>query len=1792
MWVGEDGVEAVVILAIDDMRGHERWEAYLRPILERLKKIDGRAPVSIMTCSIDPQHEHLQKWLKEGVSLECHTIDHPCPILRDGDFAKAKSTYDRCVDLMFSIPNNKPVAFRTPCCDSLNTNSPRLYAEIFNKTTPTPSPSPEAGEGKKPTPPSPRFGERGAGGRGVGGNFLHIDSSVFHVFTSNDPALPRELVQDADGREKFQKYLPRDRSFVNTIENYPYPYVIGRTCWQFPCMTPSDWQAQHLHKPNNPITVRDWQAALDCTVLKQGVFCMVFHPHGWITPEQVIQFIDHAQMKHGKKVKFLTFKEALERVNKNLLGGQALRDEKGRDNGVRLLDVNNDGWMDVVLASRAKRETRVWTPRGWTRSVNTGWVLGEKLSAVLGAGRAETFLHFGVTGPGSHAAVVGTSIRVNTRAGGGAEVKLTGWRFDGKQWVCDEHLPDAPQKASFPPVSAYEGVRLHDLDHDGIGELMLGAWPRTQNERGLPRQETWLLRWNAQDKSWKKLPFGLPADICLFDQQVGDLGLRFIDLNGDGHDDVVFSNEERYGIWLFESMEKGWSKCVVSRSRRDKPGGSSGGGSLLEIPPITIKGANNGFFVHSRHLWWQNEHTTLLKDHMDRRSFAELLKDVQPQPKSPQVSLQSIQCRPGFTVELVAAEPLVQDPIAFAFGPDGKLWVVEMGDYPLGVTPSPPTPLPQGGEGRKNGGAQTSGGVYPRRVAATPVGRVRFLEDVDGDGRYDKSTIFLDELAFPTGVLPWRKGVLVTCAPDIFYAEDTDGDGKADKRAVLFTGFKEGNPQHLVNGLQWGLDGWVYGANGDSGGVIRRVKPLSPPTLLSPKRGEGGGKDLPSSASGEGSGVGVNLSGRDFRFKPDTGEFELVTGMTQFGRCRDDWGNWFGGNNANPLWHFVLEDRYLKRNPHFAPPSPRVDVPVTPGQSPVYPISRLLPRFNDFHTANRFTSACSPTFYRDDLFGPHFANSVFICEPVHNLVSRQVVSPEGVTFRSRRAPGEEQSEFLASTDNWFRPVFAQTGPDGALWIADMYRHVIEHPEWIPKETQKQLDLRAGHDKGRIYRVYPVDKKPRPIPRLDQLSTEELVNALDSPNGWQRDMSMMLLAWRNDKAAAPLLEKLAAESKRPQARVQALCTLEVVGGDQWKHLATAFRDDHPGVRRNAVRLLIERSNKIAKGFDELPLGHEFDATLTRLAADPDPQVRMQLAYTLGSLDDKLAGRLLGQLAVKAVGDRYLLAAVLSSLNAKKIEPVLLAVLANGSRQDTNFGALLEQLLRMAGAFDNQQAVLALLNAVATPEQGKYALWQFAALGGFLDALEQKKSSLVLLERSAGPEMKAAIQKLAPVFEEAWPLAALAKTPDDLKIACIRLMGRGLKDQDQQLEDLAVRLAPHFSPEVQSAILEAFSRSAHPRIVPLLMQEWITKTPGLRSKILTILLRRQDWLAATLAEMERQRVSVSDVDASFRQQLLNHEKPDVRARAVKLFAGTIDKDRQKVLDAYQGALTLQGDPAKGQPIFAKTCASCHRLAGVGNEVGPDLAALKDKSPQALLDAILNPNRAVEARFVSYLAATQNGLTITGFLSGETSNSITLVGTDGKPQTILRSNLASIVSTAKSAMPEGLEKDITPEQMADLLTFLASALPQPKRKEFPGNQPEVVKPDNSGVLKLSAKNAEIYGTSLVFEPQFANLGWWTKEDDHAVWTIDVPKAGKYVVQLDYACADNAAGDTFVLTLGEQSLVGKVVGTGKWEEYRQEKIGELSIPAGQRRVVFRSEGPIRAALIDLRAIRLTRLP
>ena len=708
------------------------------------------------------------------------------------------------------------------------------------------------------------------------------------------------------------------------------------------------------------------------------------------------------------------------------------------------------------------------------------------------------------------------------------------------------------------------GTLLHDFDRDGIKEKLISGPGVNEIQRQIPKTG-----------EWEKADFALPEGVALVDEAGHDAGLRFVDLNGDGFDDILFSNPKRYAIHLWTTSvrldlgwTKGWSQFVRAGERT---------GAKNEPPSLVGAEVHvaNGELIITRPA------SGAEPAKIERLDLKHLIAFDMPPPKSPSEALASFRVRPGFRVELVAAEPVVVDPIAFNWAADGRLLVVEMRDYPLGLD----------GKGK-------------------PGGVIKVLEDMDGEGRYHKATTFLEGVGFPSSVMPWKKGALIAAAPDLFYAEDTDGDGKADVRKVLFSGFEPGNQQHRFNGFEWGLDGWIYVANGGSGG---RVKSLA-------------------------TGQVIAIGGRDLRIRPDTGEMETVSAKTQYGRRRDDWGNWFGNENPTWLWHVTMPEHYLRRNPKLAVKRVQHVLANYENSTRVFPASAPMVRPNQPWSLNYVTSACSPTPYRDDFFGPEFATSIFISEPVHNAVHREVLVRDGSGFTSHRAPGEEQSEFLASTDNWFRPVTTRTGPDGALYVADMYRFVIEHPEWISPETQARLDLRAGADKGRIYRIVPEGKARRPIPNLAKLNAIELVAAMDSPNGWQRDMAQRLLAERADHSTSEPLKNLLNVAHAPQVRLQAIATLGLLGTLTPETLLTALADPHPAVRCEALR----------QSETQTGMAEAIFPAVAALAADSDATVRLQAAFSLGAWPAEKCEPVLRELVARDDADETLRVAIMSSL----------------------------------------------------------------------------------------------------------------------------------------------------------------------------------------------------------------------------------------------------------------------------------------------------------------------------------------------------------------------------------------------------------------------------------------------------------------------------------------------------------------------------------------------------------------
>ena len=390
-----------------------------------------------------------------------------------------------------------------------------------------------------------------------------------------------------------------------------------------------------------------------------------------------------------------------------------------------------------------------------------------------------------------------------------------------------------------------------------------------------------------------------------------------------------------------------------------------------------------------------------------------------PGPLSPAEALEAFEVEPGVRVELAAAEPLVRDPVALCLDGPGRMYVVESRGYP------------QQGE-------------RPPKL-----GSVALLEDADRDGRFDRRTTFADGFTFPNGILPWGGGVFVTCAPDIWFLKDTTADGRADVRQIVLTGFGTGSSseQLRVAAPVLGPDGWVYVTSGLADATVN-----SP---LHPKR------------------PAVAAKRQDGRFHPETYVYEPLAGAGQFGQCFDALGHRFVSSNRNPLMHVVLSPDILKRNPHFAFTDTVEN--VVPVAAKVYPLSpdttaaTYIPGLINQQHSGTYTSASGICIR---------GRSAFICEPAQNLVQRQRLRPSGATFFAEHpTPGRD---FLASPDQWFRPVHATVGPDGALYVCDMVRQYIDHPRYLPDPIRGKLPFRAGSDKGRIWRVVlPGDAAEKP-----------------------------------------------------------------------------------------------------------------------------------------------------------------------------------------------------------------------------------------------------------------------------------------------------------------------------------------------------------------------------------------------------------------------------------------------------------------------------------------------------------------------------------------------------------------------------------------------------------------------------------------------------------------------------------------------------------------------------------------
>jgi putative membrane-bound dehydrogenase-like protein len=937
-------------------------------------------------------------------------------------------------------------------------------------------------------------------------------------------------------------------------------------------------------------------------------------------------------------------------------------------------------------------------------------------------------------------------------------------------------------------------------------------------------------------------------------------------------------------------------------------------------------------------------------------------------PKEPAKALKTFQLRPGFRIELVASEPMIRSPVALDFDEDGRLFVVEYPEY----------------------------NQDPNKVKN--LGRVRMLEDTDGDGRFDKATTVVDKLNAPTAVACYDGGLYVGAVPDILYC-------KGGGCRPVYTGFdRDQAGEGMLNSLRWGLDNRFHLSTSLAGGNVRPAdrKDAKP----------------------------VSVRNRGFLFDPRTGKFEVTSGGGQHGMCLDDWGRKFVCSNSEPLNLVMYDGRYLDRNPYLA--APRADVNIAPEGastklkriSPTEPWRVLRTRLRwqgvvpgpkeGGQPTGFFTSATGVTVYRGDAWPAKYRGTILVGEVASNLVYRADLRPRGVGLVAERADAD--GEFLASSDIWFRPVQFANGPDGCLYVLDFYRELVETVVSIPPEITKHLDPTSGMDRGRIYRIVPEGFKQPRIPKLSQATTAELVALLEHPNGWHRETASRLLYQRQDRAAVAPLKKLAAESKSPLGRMQALYALSGLQALEVAQVKAALNDPEPRVREHALRL--------AEAFADDPIvQNRFD----RMTDYADLRVRYQLAFSLGQLPGERPNRSLARLAVYDGADPWFRLAILSSLNGRAGEVFSLLADEHQFRKTAAGRSFLEAVATLIGAANRPAEVAAVIRVVESLPGDEATLAR-----GLVRGLMSRGNPLDKVGGKTGAVVSG-------MLKEARRVAADENFVWEQRVAAIRTLRTVPFAEVRPLFRELLKLRQ--PPQVQTAALQTLAHFNRPEVAELLLEAWPGLSPTVRATAAETLFARPAWVNAFLGAVERGKVGTADVDPNRVKLLLQHPDPSIRKRAEQLFARSKFARRQDVVATYQKALGLKGDAARGKAVFKKVCSACHRLEGVGNSVGADITAIRDRGNPTILLNILDPNREVQPRFLSYLLVTDAGRSITGMIVDESPTSVTIRRADGTSETVLRVHIEELRSTGMSFMPEGLETQVDHQGMADLLAYLNS-------------------------------------------------------------------------------------------------------------------------------------------------------
>ncbi|GEP46365.1 PVC-type heme-binding CxxCH protein [Brevifollis gellanilyticus] len=997
------------------------------------------------------------------------------------------------------------------------------------------------------------------------------------------------------------------------------------------------------------------------------------------------------------------------------------------------------------------------------------------------------------------------------------------------------------------------------------------------------------------------------------------------------------------------------------------------------------------------------------------------VRDGQEKALSPEESLKQIQLDGPYEARLVAAEPLVLDPVEVTWDEKGRMFVADMRDYPLG----------------------------PPNAGDPWLSRIQLLTDEDGDGRMDKAVTFADHMDNVQGLLPYNGGLIATTRSQILFLKDTNGDGKADEIKPLIKGFNPRHSQLQVSAPRWGLDGCVHFNNGLD---AKEIYPVERVFQLVPGEPKQAGKvDLPP----------TNVSSSNFKWNPKTGEITPTGGKGQYGGAFDDFGHHFYCSNRNPLMFTVMPYEAMSRNPHAGITQNFEDIAPAGAETRVFPL-KITHTTADAHAGTN--TACSGLgVYRGDVM-PELKNNVFVPDPTGQLITRYKVEPNGASLKATRVG--DRTEFFRSSDEWSRPVNFTTGPDGAIYVCDIYRRWIDHARFFPEEFVKAHDMRQGENEGRIWKIVPKGTKQsthglQPVKAPEKL--EDLVAWLGNENAWQRETAQRLIMEKPEVDAEPMAAKLKGLDFTKIEAVHLTWLLNAKGTNQQfmdsvvVPLLTFLDKRNPAKTGIGMLLLdegedhyIENALQCISVRSDLP--SELKKAALILLSAPNRSALMAALYA----DTKTPGVtdfMARAAAMTMAGDGWLYKAILiqsPSSSGQLIHQYLTTLTdfqaatgASDAQPAAAFAARSEFILaaaRQSSAAADSEDIHHLFQSFEI-EPGKLDWWKSALLRGIAEGLPRSGGKLgvkTLAEFIAKPPkgFEAAAKEIAALQSKIDEVIANPKSPLEQRLAVLPLLAS--RKWDAVKPTVQSLLTTNQPAELVTATLALMKKFAITSTAPLIYELLPKAGPALKRDLVPMLTGNAGTALDLFKRMDKGEFPKAwvDVETRWRYQRGTGEMADL---AKKLF-GEANSNRAAVVSSYMEATKHAGDAKKGQAVFATICITCHKHGTLGVDVGPPLSDVKAKPPEALLADILDPNRMFEARWSSYQITMKDGRILSGLIQSETGDAVVLAMMGGMKETLQRDAIQEMKSLDRTLMPDGLEAAITKEQMADLLAFLS--------------------------------------------------------------------------------------------------------------------------------------------------------